>query len=130
MPSPPKPWEANNTGASAIVTSPTEAISSVTGNTPVYDLITPFEILSEDMVQGHIDLIQLLELDETLPNASLVTIVLNAIPYSYQAFASTLRLMMKGNPEALTFDELVSTLLKKNNHVGIVQFSRTVIKHY
>ncbi|KAI8373675.1 Peroxin 13, N-terminal region-domain-containing protein [Blakeslea trispora] len=34
MPSPPKPWEANNTSASAIVTSPTAAINSVASSAP------------------------------------------------------------------------------------------------
>ncbi|KAI8368845.1 Peroxin 13, N-terminal region-domain-containing protein [Choanephora cucurbitarum] len=34
MPSPPKPWEANNTNTSATVTSPTAAISSVANNAP------------------------------------------------------------------------------------------------
>ena len=34
--------------------------------------------------------------------------------YSYQGFASTLRLMMKGNPNALSFEELVSVLLQED----------------
>ena len=40
--------------------------------------------------------------------------VLNGLPDSYQSFASTLRLMMKGNPNALSFEELVSVLLQED----------------
>ena len=40
--------------------------------------------------------------------------VLNGLPDSYQGFASTLRLMMKGNPNALSFEELVSVLLRED----------------
>ena len=40
--------------------------------------------------------------------------VLNGLPDSYQSFASTLCLMMKGNPNALSFEELVSVLLQED----------------
>ncbi|MDM1534572.1 hypothetical protein, partial [Myroides marinus] len=56
---------------------------------------------------------QLASLDEVYPDSSLVPTVLNALPDTYQSFASTIRLMMKGNPNALTFDELVSVLLQE-----------------
>ena len=42
---------------------------------------------------------------------SLVKIALDGLPDSYHSFASTLRLMMKGNPNALKFDELITVLL-------------------
>ncbi|WP_286489044.1 hypothetical protein, partial [Escherichia coli] len=56
---------------------------------------------------------QLASLDEVYPDSSLVPTVLNALPDTYQSFAPTIRLMMKGNPNALTFDELVSVLLQE-----------------
>ena len=40
-------------------------------------------------------------------------IVLDGLPDSYQSFASTRRLMMKGNPNALKFDELITVLLQE-----------------
>ena len=56
---------------------------------------------------------QLIAADEILPDSTLVQTVLNGLPDSYQSFASTLRLMMKGNPNALLFEELVSVLLQE-----------------
>ena len=49
-----------------------------------------------------------------IPDSSLVQTVLNGLLDSYQSFASTLRLMMKGNPNALSFEELVSVLLQED----------------
>ena len=49
-----------------------------------------------------------------IPDSSLVQTVLNGLLDSYQSFASTLRLMMKGNPNALSFEELVSILLQED----------------
>ena len=57
---------------------------------------------------------QLISADEVLSDNSLVQTVLNGLPDSYQSFASTLRLMMKGNPNALSFEELVSVLLQED----------------
>ena len=57
---------------------------------------------------------QLNSVDEMIPDSSLVQTVLNVLPDSYQSFASTLRLMMKGNPNALSFEELVSVLLQED----------------
>ena len=54
---------------------------------------------------------QLISADEVLSDSSLVQTVLNGLLDSYQSFASTLCLMMKGNPNALSFEELVSILL-------------------
>ena len=51
---------------------------------------------------------------EVLSDSSLVQTVLNGLPDSYQGFASTLRLMMKGNPNALAFEELVFVLLQED----------------
>ena len=45
--------------------------------------------------------------------SSLVQTVLNGLPDSYQGFCYTLRLMMKGNPNALSFEELVFVLLQR-----------------
>ena len=36
------------------------------------------------------------------------------MPDSYQGLASTLRFMMKGNPNALSFEELVYVLLQED----------------
>ena len=52
---------------------------------------------------------QLISTDEVIPDSSLVQTLLNG-PDSYQSFASTLQLM-KGNLNALAFEELVSILL-------------------
>ena len=38
--------------------------------------------------------------------------VLDGLSDSYQSFASILRLMMKGNPNALKFDELTIVVLQ------------------
>ena len=57
---------------------------------------------------------QLISADEVLSDSSLVHTVLNGLPDSYQSFASTLRLMMKGNPNALSFEESVSILLQED----------------
>ena len=57
---------------------------------------------------------QLISADEVLSDSSLVQTVLNGLPDSYQSFASTLCLMMKGNPNSLSFEELVSILLQED----------------
>ena len=57
---------------------------------------------------------RLISADEMIPDSSLVQTVLNGLPCSYQSFASTLRLMMKGNPNALSFEELVPVLLQED----------------
>ena len=57
---------------------------------------------------------QLIFADEVLSDSSLVQTVLNGLSDSYQSFASTLHLMMKGNPNALSFEELVSFLLQED----------------
>ena len=57
---------------------------------------------------------QLIAADEILPDSSLMQTVLNGLPNSYQSFASTLRLMMKGDPNALLFEDLVTILLQED----------------
>ena len=57
---------------------------------------------------------QLIAADEILPDNSLVQTVLNGLLDLYQSFASTLRLMMKGDPNALLFEELVTILLQED----------------
>ena len=52
------------------------------------------------------------EPDEIIPNSSLVQTFLNGRLDSYQSFASTLRLMMKGND--LSSEELVFVLLQED----------------
>ena len=54
---------------------------------------------------------QLVSKDEIIADSSLVQTVLDGLPDSYQSFVSTLRLMMKGNPNAHKFDELIIVLL-------------------
>ena len=56
---------------------------------------------------------QLIATDEVLPDSTRVQTVLNGLPDSYQSFASTLHLMMKGNQNALLFEELVFVLLQE-----------------
>ena len=43
-----------------------------------------------------------------------VQTILNGLPDSYKSFASTIRLMMKGNPNVLFFEDLVSVLLQED----------------
>jgi len=54
---------------------------------------------------------QLIAANEILPDSSLVQTVLNGLPNLYQSFASTLRLMMKGDPNA---EEFVTILLQED----------------
>lgn len=54
---------------------------------------------------------QLIAIDEIIPNISLVETILDGLPDSYQSFASTFRLVTKGNLDAIKFDELVAILL-------------------
>ena len=56
---------------------------------------------------------QLIAANEVIPDSSLVQLVLDGLPDSYQGFASTFRLVTKGNPEGIRFDELVSILLQE-----------------
>ncbi|MCO5607185.1 hypothetical protein L7F22_061378 [Adiantum nelumboides] len=48
---------------------------------------------------------QLIFASEDILDSFLVQIVLDALPYSYQTFASTWRIMNQGNPEVVNFDE-------------------------
>lgn len=65
---------------------------------------------------------QLVSVDEIIPDASLVSTVLQAIPDMYQNVSTTIKLLMKGNPNSITFDELVSVLLheEQSRHNRIV----------
>ena len=56
---------------------------------------------------------QLAAVEEIIPDSSLVQTVLDGLPDSYQSFASTLRLLMKGNPNAIKFEELMAILLQE-----------------
>lgn len=56
---------------------------------------------------------QLISLGEDMTDGSMVTVILNGIPESYQALASTLRLIMQGNPDSFRFDNLVQILLQE-----------------
>ena len=51
--------------------------------------------------------------DEIIPDSSLVQTVLDGLPDSYNSFACNIRVMMKGNPNALKFEDLVNVLLQK-----------------
>ena len=57
---------------------------------------------------------QLIAVDEIISDGSLVQTVLNGLPDSYQSFASTFRLVTKGNPDAIKFDEPVAILLQED----------------
>ena len=56
---------------------------------------------------------QLANIDELIPDASLISTLLKGLPESFQSFATTLRLVAKGNPNMYTFDEVVSLLLQE-----------------
>ena len=55
-------------------------------------------------------------MDEIILQSSLMQIVLDSLLDSYQNIGSTLKLMMKGNPKALIFDELVVVLLQETQY--------------
>ena len=55
---------------------------------------------------------QLIAMDEIISDGSLVQTVLNGL--ADQSFASTFRIVTKGNPDAIKFDELVAILLQED----------------
>lgn len=57
---------------------------------------------------------QLIAADEALSDCSFVQTFLNGLPNSYQSFDSTLCLVMKGNPNAFSFKELIFVLLQED----------------
>ena len=57
---------------------------------------------------------QLIAADEDVLDSSLVQIVLNGLPDSYQSFSTTLCLLMKGDLNVLSFEELVPILLQED----------------
>ena len=57
---------------------------------------------------------QLIDVGEVISDDSLVQSVLDGLPDMYQPFASTFRLITKGNPEAIKFDALVAIVLQED----------------
>ena len=57
---------------------------------------------------------KLIAMGEVISDGSLVRTVLDGLPDSYQPFASTFRLITKGNPEAIKFDALAAILLQED----------------
>ncbi|MCO5607476.1 hypothetical protein L7F22_061672 [Adiantum nelumboides] len=56
---------------------------------------------------------QLIFAGEIISDSSLVQTILDALPDSYQTFASTWRLMNQRNPEVVKFDEVCTLLLQE-----------------
>ncbi|MCO5564729.1 hypothetical protein L7F22_018397 [Adiantum nelumboides] len=56
---------------------------------------------------------QLIFADEVISDSFLVQTILDALPDSYQTFASTWRLMNQRNPEVVKFDEVYTLLLQE-----------------
>ncbi|MCO5600505.1 hypothetical protein L7F22_054618 [Adiantum nelumboides] len=56
---------------------------------------------------------QLISIGEIISDSSLVQTVLDALPNSYQTFASTWQLMNQRNPEVVNFDEVCTLLLQE-----------------
>lgn len=56
---------------------------------------------------------QLVSAGEIIPDHSLVQTVLDALPESYQTFASTWRLITEDRPDAVKYDTLVNKLLQE-----------------
>ncbi|MCO5555171.1 hypothetical protein L7F22_008714 [Adiantum nelumboides] len=56
---------------------------------------------------------QLISAGEIISDSSLVQIVLDVLPDSYQTFASTWRLMNQRNPDVVKFDEVCTLLLQE-----------------
>ena len=57
---------------------------------------------------------QLIVVDEIIPKNSLGQTILDGLPNLYQHFASTFRLVIKGNHNAIKFDDLVAIILQEN----------------
>ncbi|MCO5591423.1 hypothetical protein L7F22_045406 [Adiantum nelumboides] len=74
---------------------------------------------------------QLIFAGEIISDSSLVQIVLDALPDSYQTFASTWRLMNQRNPEVVKFDEVYTLLLQEalSKKIGLdsVQLNRLLL---
>jgi len=71
-----------------------------------------------DSMQDHLTKIQdlreqLLNIDEIISDAEMVTTVLNSLPSSYLGFHTSLHLSMRGNAVPLSFQELVGLLLQE-----------------
>lgn len=68
---------------------------------------------------------QLANIDEIIPDISLMSTLLKGLSDSFQSFATTLRLVAKGNPNMYTFDEVVSLLLQEEqsrvNRSGLIE---------
>ena len=56
---------------------------------------------------------QLISAGEVIPDHSLVQTVLDALPESYQTFASTWRLITEDRPDAVKYDTLLNKLLQE-----------------
>ena len=56
---------------------------------------------------------QLISAGEIIPDHSLMQTVLDALPESYQTFASTWRLVTEDRPDAVKYDTLVNKLLQE-----------------
>ncbi|MCO5584644.1 hypothetical protein L7F22_038575 [Adiantum nelumboides] len=75
---------------------------------------------------------QLISTGEVILDSSLVQLVLDALPDSYQTFASTWRLRNQRNPEVVKFDEVCTMLLqealsKKKTGLDSVQLNRRLL---
>ena len=68
---------------------------------------------------------QLANIDEIISNTSLVSTLLKGLPESFQSFATTIRLVAKGNTDMYAFDEVVSLLLQEEqsrvNRSGLIE---------
>ncbi|MCO5570436.1 hypothetical protein L7F22_024158 [Adiantum nelumboides] len=68
---------------------------------------------------------QLANIDEIISDNSLISALLKGLSDSFQSFATTLRLVAKGNPNMYTFDEVVSLLLQEEqsrmNRSGLIE---------
>ncbi|MCO5604487.1 hypothetical protein L7F22_058654 [Adiantum nelumboides] len=74
---------------------------------------------------------QIIFAGEVILDYFVVQIVLDALPDSYQTFASTCRLMNQRNPEVVKFDELCTLLLQESlskiNKLDNVQLNRPLL---
>ena len=68
---------------------------------------------------------QLANIDDIISNVSLVSTLLKGLPESFQNFATTLRLVAKGNQEMYAFDDVVLLLLQEEqsrvNRSGLIE---------
>ena len=74
---------------------------------------------------------QLANIDEIILNTSLISTLLKGLPGSFESFATTIRLVAKGNTDMYAFDDIVSLLLQEEqsrvNRSGLIEGTQALV---